>query len=386
MITLSFLTDFCQSWWLWGILPFLLGLLLGWAIWAKWAKRARELEDQLAKANAKIADLESDLEACGKEKKQAREALSISEDRLRKLKLRLAEYEDNEENESSGSDTYSSSFAESGNDSERTDDDDDSQDLSDNDSSDDSDGGFEGETSDDTESSEESDSNDSSSGFGSSLASSFAGGATGASSFGASSSGAGSSGGGKDYSKLGSGNLQVIEGIGPKMESVLKENGINTYAELASKSEGELRSILNRYGDKYKIIDPADWAGQAGYAARGDWDGLIASQKADGSDSKAEKVMVKLGILKAWKLDDLKAVEGIGPKIAGLLNDAGINTWRELANTSVDRLESILEAAGKRYQLADPSTWPKQAGLAADGNWDELERYQDFLQGGKNPG
>jgi len=35
--------------------------------------------------------------------------------------------------------------------------------------------------------------------------------------------------------------------------------------------------------------------------------------------------------------------------------------------------------------LADPTTWPKQAEYAADGEWDALEEYQDFLDGGRSP-
>ena len=180
-------------------------------------------------------------------------------------------------------------------------------------------------------------------------------------------------------------NLQIIEGIGPKMESILHENGIRNWSVLASKSQGELKAILDKYGDRYRIIDPSDWSAQAALASDRNWDGLIAYQKDDGSESKAEKVFIKMGILKAYKLNDLKVVEGIGPKIEELLNNAGINTWVELANTSVDRIQSILDDAGSRYSLADPSTWPKQADYAAKGEWDKLEEYQDFLDGGRNP-
>lgn len=84
-----------------------------------------------------------------------------------------------------------------------------------------------------------------------------------------------------------------------------------------------------------------------------------------------------------YKWDDLKIVEGIGPKIAELFNNAGINTWRELANTSVDRLKEILDAAGPNFQIHDPGTWPKQAELAANEAWDELKKLQDELDAGK---
>jgi large subunit ribosomal protein L27 len=87
---------------------------------------------------------------------------------------------------------------------------------------------------------------------------------------------------------------------------------------------------------------------------------------------------------KAPKLDDLKVIEGVGPKIEQLLKDGGINTWAELAAADVDRLKDILDAAGPRYQIHDPSTWPAQAKFAAAGEWEELKEYQDMLTGGRD--
>lgn len=83
--------------------------------------------------------------------------------------------------------------------------------------------------------------------------------------------------------------------------------------------------------------------------------------------------------------DDLKMVEGIGPKIEKLCNDIGIWTFAQLAATPVDTLQKMLDDAGPAYRIADPGTWPKQAELAAAGKWDELKEYQNFLLGGKNP-
>ena len=84
-----------------------------------------------------------------------------------------------------------------------------------------------------------------------------------------------------------------------------------------------------------------------------------------------------------YKTDDLKIVEGIGPKIAELLNKGGIETWNALAETSTDRIKEILDAAGPAYQIHDPSTWPEQARMADNGEWDALKKYQDELDGGK---
>lgn len=81
--------------------------------------------------------------------------------------------------------------------------------------------------------------------------------------------------------------------------------------------------------------------------------------------------------------DDLKKIEGIGPKIADLLIEGGITTFAELAAAPVERVQEILDAAGPRYKIHDPSTWGKQAELAAAGKWDELKAWQDELNGGK---
>ena len=81
--------------------------------------------------------------------------------------------------------------------------------------------------------------------------------------------------------------------------------------------------------------------------------------------------------------DDLRKVEGIGPKIAELLNNAGINTFAQLGATEVDRIKEILAEAGSRYAAHNPGTWPRQAQMAADGKWDELKVWQDELDGGK---
>jgi len=79
--------------------------------------------------------------------------------------------------------------------------------------------------------------------------------------------------------------------------------------------------------------------------------------------------------------DDLKRIEGIGPKVASVFQAAGITTFARLAATSVNQLKSVLKEAGVR--IADPGTWPEQASLAADGDWDTLEALQGTLKGGR---
>ncbi|MDO6595551.1 50S ribosomal protein L21 [Oceanihabitans sp. 2_MG-2023] len=80
------------------------------------------------------------------------------------------------------------------------------------------------------------------------------------------------------------------------------------------------------------------------------------------------------------KADDLKKVEGIGPKIASTLVEAGIATFAELAKTDAAKISEII-ADVRGNHVTD--TWPAQAQMAADGKWDELKKWQDELDGGK---
>lgn len=80
--------------------------------------------------------------------------------------------------------------------------------------------------------------------------------------------------------------------------------------------------------------------------------------------------------------DDLQIIEGIGPKIASILNTSGIRSFRRLAGTSVDNLREILDKAGISH-IADPGSWAEQAQHAAEGAMDKLQELQERLRGGR---
>jgi len=81
------------------------------------------------------------------------------------------------------------------------------------------------------------------------------------------------------------------------------------------------------------------------------------------------------------KQDDLKRIEGIGPKTQNILREAGLTTFDSLASADLTKLESILRKA--RLYMINPSTWPEQARLAAAGDWEALAKFQAQLRGGK---
>lgn len=164
-------------------------------------------------------------------------------------------------------------------------------------------------------------------------------------------------------------DLKLINGVGPFIEQKLNNLGIYTFEQISQFDD----ELSNQVTDAIEFfpgrIQRDDWVGQAK---------ILLQQKNDVSS-----VLSSVSVKKRPKLDDLKVVEGIGPKIEALLKEAGIGSWAELAAADVDRLKAILSAAGPRYQMHSPDTWPQQAGLAATSQWEQLDKLQDELNGGR---
>lgn len=325
------LINFCTlPWWLLWLLPFLLGILVGWGIWSKYKDQVKSLQKDIKDLNEKINALENDLSHCRKRRAELESELALTKGRIRELEASIREAQEKIPPRAQGS-------------------------------------GFIPDVTQSLSSSPPEPE-------------------------------AKIQGPGVEnypltvFKAFKNDNLQVIEGVGPKMEEVLKENGLHSWSDLSNQTSESLRDILDKYGDKYRIIEPGTWPEQAALAKEGKWYELVDQQKklnagrtdAKGlSNSKIEKLLVKLGLVKIFTTNDLKAIEGIGPKIETLLQSAGIDSWRKLAGTSSDTIKEILNKGGSNFSLADPETWPKQAGLAADGKWKELFELQDILKGGK---
>ena len=160
-------------------------------------------------------------------------------------------------------------------------------------------------------------------------------------------------------------DLAAIEGIGPKVASLLKADGITTFAELAAADPARLKDVLKRAD--LQMMDPATWSMQARLAADGKWEELKALQE-----------QLKGG---RHVSDDLTVLEGVGPKVSSLLNQAGIWTFAQLSVADPAHIREVLRAAG--LSMMDPASWPQQARMAADGKWDELKSLQEHLKGGR---
>ena len=79
--------------------------------------------------------------------------------------------------------------------------------------------------------------------------------------------------------------------------------------------------------------------------------------------------------------DDLKKIEGIGPKVQSILAENGIQTFKQLESADPENLKQVLKEQG--LSMIDPATWHEQASLAAAGDWGGLEKLQEKLTAGR---
>ena len=167
---------------------------------------------------------------------------------------------------------------------------------------------------------------------------------------------------------------------------------MNQEHELAytDRDEGMFYNIerLLRTVDYYASLHPTDYAREEAArqakaeAKRKAAEAKKAAAKEKAETEKAAKAAEAAKEAETAEPDDLTRIEGIGPKISGVLQEAGIKTFAQLAASDVERIEEILEEA-KLLRLAKPKTWPRQAKLAAAGKWEALEKWQARLHGGK---
>ena len=119
---------------------------------------------------------------------------------------------------------------------------------------------------------------------------------------------------------------------------------------------------------------------------------LVGETRTEGKSTIVDSRQVKSGTYKhlysKWdvKVTNLQVIEGIGPKIEEVLKKAGIKNFRSLSISTPSKLKSILEKAGSKYKMHDPTSWPEQAELAHKMDWDSLITLQRELDGGKEGG
>ncbi len=143
-----------------------------------------------------------------------------------------------------------------------------------------------------------------------------------------------------------------------------------------------LTIALDKYGVKYNADKRSGLIGKAKKKTKATTE--VAGAGA-GAGAAPSAVAPKAKIAKAQppQPDNLKRIEGIGPKIAEVLKASGVDSFAKLASMTPDQIKDLLNQAGDRFSFQDPATWPAQAQLAAQGEWDKLKKWQDELKGGK---
>jgi predicted flap endonuclease-1-like 5' DNA nuclease len=189
-------------------------------------------------------------------------------------------------------------------------------------------------------------------------------------------------------------DLTVIEGVGPRIAALLQDNGVATYERLARSDAKSIWSILERGGPRFKLANnPGTWPEQAAFCVRGDWDGLkkwqeelyaglrVVQEVPPAADIDLEAARAAGFDLKGP--DDLEVIEGIGPKVAEALRQHGVVSLAHLAVAAPGDLKIALDRAGSSFRMADPTTWPEQAGFCIRNDWAGLKELQDRLTGGR---
>jgi len=181
-------------------------------------------------------------------------------------------------------------------------------------------------------------------------------------------------------------DLTQIKDIGPFLQQKLNEADIYSYEQIANWTEADIITYTELIGYLPGIIQRDDWVGQAAaLAAEPSHAPEPAQEPVRSASSVTTPAPAKSPVEapKATADDNLRIVEGIGPKIEAVLKTAGVDSLHTLAATPAEQLREILDAAGSRYKSHDPRSWPVQAGLAADGKLAELKAWQKELKGGK---
>ena len=164
-------------------------------------------------------------------------------------------------------------------------------------------------------------------------------------------------------------DLELIEGIGRQAKAALVAAGMTTFQQIADSSASDLDAILDRA--KLGSISADTWAKQAQFIL--------------GDDVQAfEEYQEKLRA--GRKVDDLKRIEGIGPKVEAALVAAGMTTFAQLAGASSDDLYRIVKTEAGVRIVGDAGTWAKQAQYIVDGDIEGFEAYKGKLKGGREVG
>ena len=154
-------------------------------------------------------------------------------------------------------------------------------------------------------------------------------------------------------------DLKKISGIGPKMEQLLNGYGITSWEQLAYLTDEEVATVDGALKEFPGRIRRDEWVPQAkAFLAAGhtpvDWSRPAAKPS-------WQKGVTKLGTPGVGHTDDLKVINGVGPKMESILNRFGITAWEQLAaftKSDIELVSAVLETFPDRVER---DAWVAQA-------------------------
>jgi predicted flap endonuclease-1-like 5' DNA nuclease len=212
-------------------------------------------------------------------------------------------------------------------------------------------------------------------------------------------------------------DLTAIEGVGPFLEKKLNEINVFTYEQIAHWDAATITQVTHDIQFFEGRIEKDDWIGQAQrlleFKNTGIYPPTVKEQSVAPAYVESTEPLISADvasqpqpILPVVEIptpptppvgptfdeddissqlpgDDLALIEGVGPKIALILKKAGIHFFADLAKAEPEMLRNLLHEAGPIFKIQDPASWPSQARLAMNGEWEVLKDYQTQLRGGK---
>ncbi|MFS4493305.1 30S ribosomal protein S2 [Maribacter sp. 2308TA10-17] len=167
----------------------------------------------------------------------------------------------------------------------------------------------------------------------------------------------------------------IAEGLAERKS---EKQGEKEGKEEAPKAEAKKEEAPKKEAKTEPVVEKAPAAEETVAVAKEE----VKEEAPKKEEVKKEAAPKKALKAKASKGDDLTKIEGVGPKAAEALTNAGLETFAKVAKAKADKMKEILTEASSRLAHLDTTSWPKQAKMAADDKWDELKAWQDSVKGG----
>jgi predicted flap endonuclease-1-like 5' DNA nuclease len=179
-------------------------------------------------------------------------------------------------------------------------------------------------------------------------------------------------------------DLELIKGIGPKLNGVLNGLGVHRFDQIANWTAGDVDKVDDHLGAFKDRIGQEEWIPQAKLLAAGnhsEWQRIYGSAGAVAAVA-GTAALTAIGIPAAVGApDDLLQIKGIGPKLNELLITLGVRRFDQMSAWGASDVAKVDEHLGAFTGRIERDQWIEQAGLLARGAIAEFEAKFGKLDG-----